>query len=869
LAEFNAALPFAEKIIKNGLKLLLNQSNKISSHGVNKDYLPQHQQAQLEQKRRAPVEEIKEIEVVEPVVVKKGKKLTIADKVLAAATVLKSFETHSQLRQWAIDNGMDNRSAFSNFKKALKEKLGIDYAAVRNTINEGVKADLLKDITHEVTLYSDAKASHNRFAVTDKNGTPVWFGMFFKDDNYYNGEQSTGELSAAAKAVWFASKVKEYFNFKAIRLNLFVDAQWLTYQDHAKQKGYVLTKMAKQYNIDLHVNWIPGTENPADEYTTTKGFLKWSDSDFRLLADEIKENSDSQNINGLNGASRFLNLKNRGMRNTQFNGILGATEVLNQNTGIDYNGMKPTYKVLESYDHLISKSTGKTLLYKKGGLDETIAAIKLVTNRDYKQVEKLAQHLKADTKAQTAFNVWHFIKTYIKYGFDLPEQEEIRTPARTWSDRTFRTDCEDMGIFAGCIFKNLGIDFSLTIVGFRGTDFYQHIYVTVKAADSVSGIDGRKNELVIDGVMAKYGVHPDNIIRRMDINIMGSVKSPIISGLGAIAPADNYTLAVMKTRESLRNELATAKSSAVIATLNKEIRKATYMIMLNGTPEREVMMRLMHVVEDVDRVTGEITFKKEANLAKVAQFLEAANQIIDQGEDGQINGLFKKIGKKIKNAAGNVGDFVNRNINSAIDDIKNVGGKVLNAAIRYNPVFIPIRAAFLTFLRLNIGGLAKKIAHGYLSQAEATQRGYHLPDWHDYLLARMDAEKKWETFGGTKGDFKAAVKAGASRGGMSISGLGEVDVEAILKVAGPIINIITSIFKNKKEPKVDANNANNPVPFTPPPYNDGNANGGGNNGSGGGNDDDDDDDSGTPAWVLPVVITSLAAGGFFLYTRNN
>ena len=73
----------------------------------------------------------------------------------------------------------------------------------------------------------------------------------------------------------------------------------------------------------------------------------------------------------------------------------------------------------------------------------------------------------------------------------------------------------------------------------------------------------------------------------------------------------------------MEEELANTKSAIAINQLQKEIRKATYIIMLNGTPEREVMMRLMHVVDDVT-IAGFITWKKEADLTKVAEFLKTS-----------------------------------------------------------------------------------------------------------------------------------------------------------------------------------------------------------------------------------------------------
>ena len=85
-------------------------------------------------------------------------------------------------------------------------------------------ARLEANATASLTLYCDAKANNDRFAICDKGGNPVWHGRFFATDHDYNGEQSSREIAAARKAVWLAAKVKETLGLSAIKLALKVDA---------------------------------------------------------------------------------------------------------------------------------------------------------------------------------------------------------------------------------------------------------------------------------------------------------------------------------------------------------------------------------------------------------------------------------------------------------------------------------------------------------------------------------------------------------------------------------------------------------------------------------------------------------------------
>lgn len=211
-------------------------------------------------------------------------KLTTKELVKQNESELLTMTTHKELREWAVSQGLNSASGFSAFKKALIE-IGINYDELKGAAIKQQEAELDAKITHALTLYTDAKASANRFGVCDVDGEPLWHGRFFDTEDA--GEQSRAELCAAKKAVWLANKIKEANHLEALELNLFVDAEWLTYQDHAGQKGYVLTMEARKNNIRLNVIWIPGNENPADKWTVANGYKKWVDNDFTNILNAL------------------------------------------------------------------------------------------------------------------------------------------------------------------------------------------------------------------------------------------------------------------------------------------------------------------------------------------------------------------------------------------------------------------------------------------------------------------------------------------------------------------------------------------------------------------------------------------------------
>jgi len=208
-----------------------------------------------------------------------SKKLTVKDLVTANFEVLKEMN-HGALFQWSRDNGLDSKAGFSSFKKALLS-VGMTYDALRAAHREAKAEALASAVTHEVTFYSDAKARCERFAICDRDGKVVWFGRFFDGEG---SEQSAAELEAAKKAIWLAGKVRQVLGAEAIRLTLRVDAKWLT---TLSGKAACLADAARKNAIELAMEWIPGTQNPADKWTVTTGFQKWSDVDLAPLATKL------------------------------------------------------------------------------------------------------------------------------------------------------------------------------------------------------------------------------------------------------------------------------------------------------------------------------------------------------------------------------------------------------------------------------------------------------------------------------------------------------------------------------------------------------------------------------------------------------
>lgn len=205
---------------------------------------------------------------------------TIAQIVAEHITELKALTIHTELKEWAEAHELMTQARFPRFKKALLEH-GIDYAAMRSEAAEARR----NAATHEITLFSDAKASKFRFGICDQDGQPVWHGRDFDEI----GEQSAAELAAAKKAVWLAGRVRERRGLDSLKLNLRVDAEWLTHANRETGGGQAaqLWSAATKAGVVLSVQWIPGVQNPADEYTICTGYQKWQSGIDQITVTEI------------------------------------------------------------------------------------------------------------------------------------------------------------------------------------------------------------------------------------------------------------------------------------------------------------------------------------------------------------------------------------------------------------------------------------------------------------------------------------------------------------------------------------------------------------------------------------------------------
>ena len=177
-----------------------------------------------------------------------------------------------------------------------------------------------------------------------------------------------------------------------------------------------------------------------------------------------------------------------------------ANDALYNNLDIlDYRGMQPTYRQLSNYDAFFKPATNKNSL-KGWGLNDTKKLIADICRNHYKECAAIAKHLKAETKLQSAFNLWHWLHHNVRYEYDREGREEVRTPSRTWADRHRGVDCDCLSVFAWCVLKCMGYNPAFELAAFRNKPAYSHIYIN---------LDG----IVVDRVWFVFNSRPPGVTK--------------------------------------------------------------------------------------------------------------------------------------------------------------------------------------------------------------------------------------------------------------------------------------------------------------------------------------------------------------------
>lgn len=153
-----------------------------------------------------------------------------------------------------------------------------------------------------------------------------------------------------------------------------------------------------------------------------------------------------------------------------------------------------TIKDGSQYDYLfpMAKYADKQIL-KDTSIHSTVQRMIAIIKNTRSQTRDLANYLRKNTTAQTLQAVFNFTFDHIAYKLDSADAEELRTPARSWADRSQGIDCDCFSIFIGSILYNLNIPFVVRIADYG--EGYQHVYIVAK---------DKGQEVILDPVILQY-----------------------------------------------------------------------------------------------------------------------------------------------------------------------------------------------------------------------------------------------------------------------------------------------------------------------------------------------------------------------------
>jgi len=140
------------------------------------------------------------------------------------------------------------------------------------------------------------------------------------------------------------------------------------------------------------------------------------------------------------------------------------------------------------------------------------------------ETEQLAKQLAGQSVALSVKNIKNFIYWHIQYRQDQTEQQ-LHSPAHTWSVRRKGVDCKSYSIFASSILTNLGIPNNLRQIkqlAFN-PEYWSHVYVVIP-----------EKGLVIDGTVS-YD-HEPSFAEKYDEPILETG----LKGLGQLASCCNW-----------------------------------------------------------------------------------------------------------------------------------------------------------------------------------------------------------------------------------------------------------------------------------------------------------------------------------------
>ena len=501
-----------------------------------------------------------------------------------------------------------------------------------------------------------------------------------------------------------------------------------------------------------------------------------------------------------------------------------------------------------------------TVIKYDASLDDTLNNIKRLASDNFRQVASLARKLEGATVAETAENIWDYLRANTKYKLDEHGKEQLRQPARTLVDgkagltnSAIGVDCDDYTILVSALLNNLGIRNEARIASYTKKGAFQHIYPVAIDEDgnsyvidivpeiphfnyeqkpiidlitipmTIEELSGLGSAEMHDAIMADM---VDDMTEEMNQSALEGVndeddfelEEAFLYGFGEVDNEDEAEVIINglgEATEVLSQGLLQQLQAARISLL-KEENEPTFISQITNVP---VELRLIESV--IDAWNGGM--ESRMNALKIAKsqsqgykeffggMLSALVELHREGLNG--TGAFDEPimlarldmeDSELDEDLGRIFKRRRRSRGRLKKFFKKVGAgvkKAVKAVVRFNPATIAMRGAILLLMKINFGKFAEKLAYGMVSESEAKKRSFDMGEYAKAKRALSKAESFFVKAGGKPENFRKAIRNGRGWKKAGLSGLGAAATTAEA-TACPFVVFMTKLLKNINPGKI-------------------------------------------------------------------
>jgi len=458
-----------------------------------------------------------------------------------------------------------------------------------------------------------------------------------------------------------------------------------------------------------------------------------------------------------------------------------------------------TIRKSNRFDPLFPKAKGENItVLKKADLEDTMELIPKVILRTLDHTGRISAILEKEDLRETCRNIWQFVYDHIAYRKDEDGKEQIRSPARTWTDRLLGVDCDCYTVFISSILYNLSIPHALRIARYLGNSF-QHIYPVVLPADD--------EPIILDCVTeffdyeVPYTEKKDYTMELQYLN--GPAQKPPTTGKQStlmhfdtepegnwegmgLLPTDrllmsntltpvNYDVRLMDASEDTATDLpATTKMVSILPqveiaqVLSPAIAPAPVTSSSAIPAEPIPLPTLAPEPRPIIATTAEpqqlFVQQPEVITPAVPQSATCTctiNGVVYTYSEEELGSIFSKIGDIAKSVVQGVGKVV-KNVGEAVVKVAKTVVHVINKVL---PTSALLRLGFLTALKLNLLKVSEHLRYAYFTPEQALRYGID-PEKHRKMGDLIEKIKKifWQ-MGGDLDNIRPAIINGKGNDG--------------------------------------------------------------------------------------------------------